>query len=45
MFVYGDPVMPNKSKESQNFWRYKSQADYYLAKVRTTKTTLMHCKW
>lgn len=34
MLVYGDPIMPSKSKESQNFWRYRRQADFYLSKVR-----------
>lgn len=33
MFVYGEPVMPSKSKESQNFWRFRRQADFYLSKV------------
>ncbi|GLV35496.1 Sterol regulatory element binding protein [Carabus blaptoides fortunei] len=32
MFVYGEPVMPSKSKESQNFWRFRRQADFYLSK-------------
>lgn len=33
LFVYGDPIIPSKSKESQAFWRYRNQADVYLAKV------------
>lgn len=33
MFVYGDPVLPTRSKESQNFWKYRKQADVYLLKV------------
>lgn len=32
MFVYGDPIIPSKSKEAQSFWKHKRQADIYLAK-------------
>ncbi|KAL3265788.1 hypothetical protein HHI36_009986 [Cryptolaemus montrouzieri] len=32
MFVYGDPIIPSKSKESQIFWRHRRQADMYLTK-------------
>lgn len=34
LFVYGDPVMPAKSKESVTFWRHRKQADFDLSKVR-----------
>ncbi|CAG9819718.1 unnamed protein product [Phaedon cochleariae] len=30
MFVYGDPIIPEKSKESQTFWRHRRQADTFL---------------
>lgn len=33
MFVYGDPIIPSKSKESQCFWKHRRQADYYISKV------------
>lgn len=33
MFVYGDPIIPSKSKESQKFWTYRRQADLLLSKV------------
>ncbi|PSN41839.1 hypothetical protein C0J52_16229 [Blattella germanica] len=32
MFVYGDPVMPAKSKASVTFWRHRKQADFDLSK-------------
>lgn len=32
MFVYGDPIMPNKSKASTAFWRHRRQADFDLMK-------------
>ncbi|XP_066999695.2 sterol regulatory element-binding protein 1 [Anabrus simplex] len=32
MFVYGDPVMPTKSKASTAFWRHRKQADFDLSK-------------
>lgn len=41
MFVYGDPVLPSKSKESLNFWRHRRQADDYLSKVFSNKTQLL----
>lgn len=41
MFVYGDPVLPSKSKESLNFWRHRKQADDYLSKVHLTEN--MQC--
>ena len=34
LFVYGDPVLPAKSKESVAFWRHRRQADFDLSKVR-----------
>lgn len=40
MFVYGDPVLPSKSKESLNFWRHRRQADDYLSKVATSYKSL-----
>ncbi|CAH0560495.1 unnamed protein product [Brassicogethes aeneus] len=30
MFVYGDPVLPTKSKQTQNFWQHRRQADKFL---------------
>jgi len=33
LFVYGDPVLPAKSKESVAFWRHRRQADFDLSKV------------
>jgi hypothetical protein len=33
LFVYGDPVLPAKSKESVTFWRHRRQADFDLSKV------------
>ncbi|CAH1111699.1 unnamed protein product [Psylliodes chrysocephalus] len=30
MFVYGDPVIPARSKESQKFWTHRKQADAFL---------------
>lgn len=38
MFVYGDPILPSKSKESQIFWRHRKQADYYLSNVGIMRT-------
>nr|CAD7573629.1 unnamed protein product [Timema californicum] len=32
MFVYGDPLMPAKSKASVVFWRHRKQADFDLSK-------------
>ncbi|XP_057662115.1 sterol regulatory element-binding protein 1 [Diorhabda carinulata] len=32
MLVYGDPVIPSKSKEAQKFWRHRRQAHLYLKK-------------
>ncbi|KAJ8979872.1 hypothetical protein NQ317_008522 [Molorchus minor] len=32
MFVYGDPIIPSKSKEAQKYWRHRRQADIFLAK-------------
>ncbi|KAK4887264.1 hypothetical protein RN001_003535 [Aquatica leii] len=32
MFLYGDPIIPSKSKESQTFWCHRKQADFYLSK-------------
>lgn len=34
MFVYGDPIIPQKSKEAQKFWLHRHQADMLLKKVR-----------
>lgn len=34
MFVYGDPIIPSKSKEAQKYWTHRRQADLLLAKVR-----------
>lgn len=31
MFIYGDPIIPSKSKESQKYWRHRRQADSYIA--------------
>ena len=33
IFVYGDPVMPAKSKASVTYWRHRKQADFNLSKV------------
>ncbi|KAK9875582.1 hypothetical protein WA026_009385 [Henosepilachna vigintioctopunctata] len=45
MFVYGDPIIPTKSKESQIFWRHRRQADTYLAKgdKLAAKQELLKC--
>ncbi|KAF2879791.1 hypothetical protein ILUMI_26383 [Ignelater luminosus] len=32
MLMYGDPIIPSKSKESQTFWCHRKQADFYLSK-------------
>ncbi|KAJ8913438.1 hypothetical protein NQ315_017182 [Exocentrus adspersus] len=32
MFVYGDPIIPSKSKEAQKYWTHRKQADSLLAK-------------
>ncbi|XP_018580011.1 sterol regulatory element-binding protein 1 isoform X2 [Anoplophora glabripennis] len=32
MFVYGDPIIPSKSKEAQKYWTHRRQADVLLAK-------------
>ncbi|XP_050303830.1 sterol regulatory element-binding protein 1 [Anthonomus grandis grandis] len=31
MFVYGDPIIPQKSSEAQKFWIHRKQADVYLS--------------
>ncbi|KAK9701536.1 Helix-loop-helix DNA-binding domain [Popillia japonica] len=45
MFVYGDPILPTKSKESQNFWRHRRQADINLSKgdVSGARLELRRC--
>ncbi|KAG5883119.1 hypothetical protein JTB14_011522 [Gonioctena quinquepunctata] len=45
MFVYGDPVIPEKSKESQIYWRHRSQADLFLKKgdKMGAKQELLRC--
>ncbi|CAH1966670.1 unnamed protein product [Acanthoscelides obtectus] len=45
MFVYGDPIIPQKSKESQTFWKRRRQADQFLNqgdKLRA-KQELLRC--
>ncbi|XP_069702898.1 sterol regulatory element-binding protein 1 [Periplaneta americana] len=32
MLVYGDPIVPSRSKESVAFWRHRKQADFDLSK-------------
>lgn len=32
VFVYGDPIMPSKSKASTTFWRHRKQADFDMSK-------------
>nr|XP_023025078.1 sterol regulatory element-binding protein 1 [Leptinotarsa decemlineata] len=45
MFVYGDPIIPEKSKESQIYWRHRSQANLFLKKGDKTgaKQELLRC--
>ncbi|XP_022906755.2 sterol regulatory element-binding protein 1 [Onthophagus taurus] len=45
MFVYGDPILPSKSKDSQNFWRHRRQADIYLSNgdISGAKLELKRC--
>ncbi|XP_072385762.1 sterol regulatory element-binding protein 1 [Diabrotica undecimpunctata] len=45
MFVYGDPMIPSKSKESQNFWRHRRQANVFLKKGEKleAKQELLRC--
>lgn len=43
MFVYGDPIIPSKSKEAQKFWTYRRQADYLLSKVRYSISFCLYC--
>ncbi|GJQ64843.1 putative protein dimerization protein [Trypoxylus dichotomus] len=45
MFVYGDPILPTKSKESQNFWRHRRQADINLSKgdINDARLELKRC--
>ncbi|XP_045478897.1 sterol regulatory element-binding protein 1 isoform X2 [Harmonia axyridis] len=45
MFVYGDPIILSKSKESQTFWRHRRQADMYLSKgdKLAAKQELLKC--
>lgn len=35
MFVYGDPILPEKSKEMQKYWSHRKQADALMRKVKT----------
>lgn len=45
MFMYGDPIISSKSKESQEFWRHRRQADIYIGKGDKTgaKQELLKC--
>lgn len=45
MFVYGDPILPSKSKEAQNYWKHKRQSDIYIAKgdIVGAKQELKRC--
>lgn len=45
MFVYGDPIVPSKSKEAMNYWKFKKQSDMYLLKgdVSGAKQELKRC--
>lgn len=38
MFVYGDPILPEKSKEMQKYWSHRNQADILLKKVKQKHT-------
>lgn len=40
MFVYGDPILPEKSKEMQKYWNHRNQADTLLRKVPNCKVNL-----
>lgn len=42
MFVYGDPVIPARSKEYQKFWTHRKQADAFLKRVSTNN--VYRCK-
>jgi sterol regulatory element-binding transcription factor 1 len=33
MLMFGDPIIPSKSKASVEFWRHKNQAEFNLKKV------------
>lgn len=33
IFVYGDPIIPSKSKLFTSFWRHRKQADFDLSRV------------
>lgn len=45
MFVYGDPIVPSKSKEAQIFWKHRRQCDFYLGNGDTqgAKQELKRC--
>ncbi|XP_014249917.1 sterol regulatory element-binding protein 1 [Cimex lectularius] len=45
LLMFGDIVLPAKSKESMNFWRHRKQADFYISKANTAgaKQELLTC--
>nr|CAH7720133.1 unnamed protein product [Callosobruchus chinensis] len=45
MFVYGDPIIPQKCKESQTFWKHRRQAEQFLSQgdKLSAKQELLRC--
>ncbi|XP_060530228.1 sterol regulatory element-binding protein 1 [Cylas formicarius] len=45
MFVYGDPIIPSKSKKTEKYWIHRKQADIYLLEGNKSgaKQELLRC--